>query len=99
MLYQRAIGRLSVSVSSDGGKMHDYGHGCTVACVAGWNDSCPTVEHTVSVEELRDLRYLLDRAISLMRRAALSRDDRTDDCLNSGGCLNQITRRQRAVGS
>lgn len=64
MIYRRTMGRLSVHVSADGAKMHDYGHGCSVSCVAGWNDSCPLVTHTMSVEELRDLRYLLDRAIA-----------------------------------
>lgn len=64
MTYSKTMGRLTVAVSQDGARMHDYGHGCTVACVVGWNDSCPVVSHTMSVEELRDLRYLLDRAIA-----------------------------------
>jgi len=64
MTYGKTMGRLTVTVSRDGAKMHDYGHGCEVSCVAGWNDSCPVVSHTMSVEELRDLRYLLDRAIA-----------------------------------
>lgn len=64
MSYRKTMGRITVEVSENGGTMHDYGHGCKVSCVAGWNDSCPTVDHTVSVEELRDLRYLLDRAIT-----------------------------------
>lgn len=63
MTYNKSIGRLTVDVSPEGGRQHDYGHGCRVSCVAGWNDSCPTAHHTMSVEELRDLRYLLDRAI------------------------------------
>lgn len=64
MSYDRTMGRLRVIVSADGAKMQDYGHGCKVICRAGWNDGCPMVEHVMSVEELRDLRYLLDRAIA-----------------------------------
>lgn len=63
--YRKTIGRVTVVVNEDGAQRHDYGHGCTVACVKGWNDSCLVVEHTMSVEELRDLRYLLDRAIAM----------------------------------
>lgn len=57
--------RLHVRISNDGLKMHDYGHGATVACRAGWNEGCAMVELTMSVDELRDLRYLLDRAIAV----------------------------------
>lgn len=62
--YQKRMGRLSIDMSEDGSKVHGYGHGVKVMCVDGWNDLCPTVALTVSVEELRDLRYLLDRAIA-----------------------------------
>lgn len=64
MIYKKQAGRLTVVVSDDGAKMHDYGHGCQVSCVDGWNDSCPTLTHTMSVEEMRDLHYLLGRAIA-----------------------------------
>lgn len=64
MSYSKTMGRLTVKVSHNGATMPDYGHGCEVSCIAGWNDSCPIVTHTMSVEELRDLRYLLDRAIA-----------------------------------
>ena len=63
MSYDKQIGRLRVIVSTDGLRDHDYGHGAAIECPTGWNDSCPVQKHTVSVEELRDLRYLLDRAI------------------------------------
>jgi hypothetical protein len=62
--YDRKIGRLRVVVNENGAKMHDYGHGCIIQCPEGWNDSCHVQTHTVSVEELRDLRHLLDRAIA-----------------------------------
>jgi len=63
--YDKTIGRLRVTVSPEGARQHDYGHGCQIECPTGWNDSCPIQRHTVSVEELRDLRYLIDRAISV----------------------------------
>jgi hypothetical protein len=62
--YDRTIGRLRVVVNENGAKQHGYGYGATIQCPTGWNDSCPVQTHTVSVEELRDLRYLLDRAIA-----------------------------------
>jgi hypothetical protein len=62
--YDRTCGRLRVRVCANGARMHDYGHGVAVACRAGWNDGCPMVEHTMSVEELHDLRHLIDRAIA-----------------------------------
>jgi hypothetical protein len=62
--YNKTAGRLRVTVNRDGMLNHDYGHGCTIECPTGWNDSCPIVKHTVCVEELRDLRHLLDRAIA-----------------------------------
>lgn len=64
MGYDRSCGRLRVTVNQNGAQQHDYGHGCEVICRAGWNDSCEMVAHTMSVEELRDLRHLIDRAIA-----------------------------------
>lgn len=69
MAFDRSSGskgmvRLEVRVNDNGMKMHDYGHGAEVLCRAGWNDGCPMVALTMSVDELRDLRYLLERAIA-----------------------------------
>jgi hypothetical protein len=64
MIYEKTIGRITVLVNAEGGKMHDYAHGCSVSCVSGWNDNCPTLSHIMSVEEMRDLHYLLERAIT-----------------------------------
>lgn len=66
--YDRTIGRLRVVVCENGAQDHTYGHGAIIQCPEGWNDDCPMQTHTVSVEELRDLRYLLDRAISAAER-------------------------------
>lgn len=62
--YKRTIGRLTLEVSKDGYVNHDYGHGASLRCPTGWNSSCPIQEHVLSVEELRDLRYLIDRALA-----------------------------------
>lgn len=62
--YDKSIGRLRVVVSREGAMNPSYGHGASIKCPTGWNDACPIVEHTVSVEELRDLRYLIDRALA-----------------------------------
>ncbi len=70
MTYEKTMGRLTVEVKAHGAKFHDDSHGCKVSCSSGWNDSCEIVSHTLSVEELRDLRYLLDRAIAVADDAA-----------------------------
>lgn len=62
--YDRTCGRLRVVVNESGARDHTYGHGAEIHCPTGWNDSCPIQTHTLSVEELRDLRHLLDRAIA-----------------------------------
>jgi hypothetical protein len=72
MSFDKQCGRLRVTVSSEGLRMPNYGHGATVECVAGWNDNCPVVKHTVSVDELRDLHYLIGRAIEAAQSERLS---------------------------
>lgn len=62
--YEKHTGRLTVSVNRNGMLDHSYHHGAMVACLTGWNDQCETVAHTLSVEELRDLHYMLGRAIA-----------------------------------
>ena len=62
--YNRKLGRFRVVVSEAGAKDYDYGHGCTFAYVNGWNVDCEVKDFALSVEELRDLRYLFDRAIA-----------------------------------
>ena len=64
MTYRKTLGRLTVEVTDDGGRLYDNFEGCRLSCVSGWNESCPTITFTMSVEELRDLRYLLDRAVA-----------------------------------
>jgi len=61
--YKKQCGRLKVIVNENGANDHSYGHGAQIICPTGWNDSCPDVAHTVSVEELRDLYYLISRAL------------------------------------
>jgi len=68
--YDKQIGRIRLVVSDEGMRMQDYGHGAQIKCPAGWNDSCPIIAHTVSVEELRDLRYLIDRALAEAERVS-----------------------------
>jgi hypothetical protein len=72
MGYDNTCGRLRVSVNQNGAEQHGYGHGCEVACRAGWNDSCEMVALTMSVEEMRDLRHLIDRAIAAADAARLA---------------------------
>lgn len=63
-VYDKTFGRLRLVVTEDGARMQGYGHGAAIYCLTGWNDSCPIQKNTLSVEELRDLRHLIDRAIA-----------------------------------
>lgn len=64
MIYDKAIGRHRVVVNREGLRMHDYGHGVQIEYRDGWNDACELRCITLSVDELRDLRYLIDRALA-----------------------------------
>lgn len=64
MTFQSHLNRLRVEVNENGLKDHAYSHGAKIMCPDGWNDSCRISTFVVSVNELRDLRYLLDRAIA-----------------------------------
>lgn len=63
-MYIKKIGRLRLFVNDEGMRDPNYGHGARIECPEGWNDSCPIQAHTVSVEELRDLNYLITRALA-----------------------------------
>ena len=58
-MYDKQLNRLRVTVNDSGAKTHEYVHGATVECV--------DIKFTMSVDELHDLRYLIDRAIASAR--------------------------------
>lgn len=62
--YQKTIGRITLEVSREGYLGHDYGYGAQMKIPAGWNEASPIVTNNLSIEELRDLRYLIDRALA-----------------------------------
>lgn len=63
MITSKTIGRLQLDVRLE----HQ---GSSVLSVRdGYNDSCRWVENRLSVEELRDLRYMVDRAIAHIESA------------------------------
>lgn len=68
MSYLKSIGgrlvRITLEVRDDGARLHDYTHGVSLRIRDGWNESCEMIENTLSVDELRDLRHLIDRAIA-----------------------------------
>lgn len=67
-MFDKQTGRLRVRVGDEGLKQHSYGHGVQISCPDGWNDACPIQTHTISVDEMRDLHYLLGRAIEMAAR-------------------------------
>jgi hypothetical protein len=62
--YDKTIGRIRLRVNREGYQNPDYGHGAEIICPTGWNDMCPLQTHTVSIEELRDLKHLIERALA-----------------------------------
>lgn len=61
--YNWTAGRFETWIGDEGKKNHDYGHGGQVMYRDGWNDSCPMITVYLSISEMHDLRYVLDRAI------------------------------------
>lgn len=64
MSYNNKTGRITVDLNVNGTEDHNYGHGVRLSMQDGWNDNCETLEWSCSVEDLRDLNYLLTRAIA-----------------------------------
>lgn len=64
--YYKRMGRLEIEVSEDGLKFHDYIYGVQIKHRVGVRDESPTSEMQVSIEELRDLRYLLGHKRALV---------------------------------
>ncbi len=65
--YSKSVGRIRLDVNEQGVLSHDYGHGCSLKIVDGWNDSCPIKDNALSVDELCDLQYLISRALEFAR--------------------------------
>ena len=61
------IPRIRLNVSEDGGRDHGYSHGCDLQIRTGWNEGCEFISNTLSVNELHDLRYLIDRALEAVK--------------------------------
>lgn len=63
--YKKKIDRIEV------GYRGEYGDEMCVeiSCVDGWNESCPTLTHRMSLEEVHDLRYLLDRMLLVAEKS------------------------------
>lgn len=57
-LYSRTIGRIRLDVDPD------HRGPSRVIINSGHNDQCQWLQNVLTVEELRDLRYLIDRGIA-----------------------------------
>lgn len=64
MTYAKQIGRVAIEVRPDYASNSEV----TIAVRDGWNDSCPLLYNRLSREELRDLRYLIDRALNAIEK-------------------------------
>ena len=61
------IARIRLMVNESGGHDHGYSHGCDLQIRSGWNEGCEFISNTLSVNELHDLRYLIDRALEAVK--------------------------------
>lgn len=61
--YDRQIGRLRLIAYAP----HE-GDRVSLIIPNGWNDSVSKVQNSLTVEELHDLRYLINRALVALRR-------------------------------
>ena len=62
--FRKKIGeRIELEVGRDGYLNHDYGHGARLSIRQGWNESCEWSHSNLSVDDLKDLHYVIGRAI------------------------------------
>lgn len=64
MSYDRTIGRLRLRSDGDPANLAAV----TISVPDGWNDSCKILTLRLSVEELRDLKHLIERALYHAKR-------------------------------
>lgn len=64
--YTNAIGeRIQIAYKREYGDLE-----CVIISVRdGWNDSCSMLHNRMSLEELRDLRYLIDRTLANAKKS------------------------------
>lgn len=62
--YIKTAGRVSVDLNDNGAKQHSYAHGVTLKLDPGWDGQLPPLIWNCSVEDLHDIRHLVDRAIA-----------------------------------
>ena len=67
--YSNRAGRISIELNNDGARDQTYGHGVSLRLSDGWNDECESQCWICSVEDLRDLQYLIVRAIATAEAA------------------------------
>lgn len=62
--YRKKIGeRVELIVNENGYSDHSYAHGAQLNIRGGWNESCEVWGNTLSVDELKDIHYLITRAL------------------------------------
>ena len=62
--YCKTIGRIQLLYRREFGDNR-----CVTLFVrAGWNDSCPMTENILSLEELRDLKHMLDQVLAISEK-------------------------------
>lgn len=60
---ERGLERIRLEVNDNGYLDPDYGHGTALFIRNGWNESCEMVRNTLSVDELKSLKFLIEGAL------------------------------------
>lgn len=56
---KKEIGRIALHINHDGKLDHSYGYGCNMKLQKGFNPHCGEVDYPLSINELRDIQYMI----------------------------------------
>lgn len=71
-MYEKTVGNITLTVSRNGAQLTDYEYGCELRGLQGSELMQDKAEHMtrlrLSVEQLHDLRHMIDRALAAVER-------------------------------
>ena len=59
MRREKEIGRFLIFINPNGAHDHSYGYGVDFSVNEGWNDEARRISFHLSVNELRDIQYMI----------------------------------------
>ena len=72
-MYEKTVGNITLTVSRNGAQLTDYEYGCELRGLQGMRDLVQDKDEgmtrlRLSVEQLHDLRHMIDRALAAVER-------------------------------